>query len=149
MSNRKVYIELANGLRIINDRYMKQELKDSWEAYLADIIKNLLPSGSGFDSGCQLCWNDSTDSTIYINSAYHCRDEFGGYCGWIEFQVIISTPNSLLHEFELDFKIITGVNLWEEFQLNDYIADTFYHAITQTMPDDLHIGTYIVKDGTK
>lgn len=87
---------------------------------IASLIKQYLPSGSGFDSGTKLD-ADSTPERLIFHADFHHMDEHGYYDGWSEHTVIV-TP-SLQWGFDLR---VTGRN---RNQIKDYIAETFQFAL--------------------
>lgn len=72
-----------------------EDLQDSIESFL----KELLPSGSGFDTGYDFNW---TKQSLRISSSYHCMDDHGYYDGWADFTMIISF-NKDIGYFKLQF----------------------------------------------
>lgn len=89
-------------------------------------LQDLLPSGSGFDSGTQI--NDATrPDRLVLDTAFHHLSEHGYYTGWTEHSVIV-TP-SLVSGFDLR---ITGRN---RNNIKDYIAEEFDYALRQDVPE--------------
>ena len=56
---------------------------------MEDLVKNYLPSGSGFDGDISID-EKSTDEKIIIRVEYHHMDINGFYDGWSTFKVIIT-----------------------------------------------------------
>ena len=56
---------------------------------MEDLVKNYLPSGSGFDGDISID-ERSTDEKIIIRVEYHHMDTNGFYDGWSTFKVIIT-----------------------------------------------------------
>lgn len=79
---------------------------------LTDLVKNHLPHGSGFDSGCRFSFNRSTPDRLVIHTSFHHMDENGYYAGWTEHTVIVTA--SLAFGIEIR---ITGRdrNAWKDF----------------------------------
>jgi len=90
---------------------------------LEKIERNLLPSGSGFDSGSVIDMETSKPEKIVINTSFHHMTETGYYSGWTDHSVII-TP-SLQFGFNLR---VTGRNRNE---IKDYIAETFQYVLSK------------------
>ena len=90
---------------------------------LEKIAKEELPSGSGFDSGTTIEINESKADRLVLHTSYHHMDEGGGYDGWTEHDIIV-TP-SLIHTINIR---VTGSDIRND--IKDYIADTFYDALT-------------------
>lgn len=126
---KKLYQEIA-CLIIARDNCLKsnpvnQEWFDKHTDNLEYIERNILPSGSGIDSGCKFNLQKSTRNKIVIDSSFHCMDENGYYDGWIDFTVIIK-PN-LLSEIDLNIIGKFGKNQ----DLKDYLYETFSYELTR------------------
>ena len=82
-----------------------------------ESLSDLLPSGSGIDSGTKIDLNDSNENKIVLCFGFHHMDENGNYNGWTDHKVII-TP-SLVNTFNMKItgKDINGVK--------DYLFDLF------------------------
>lgn len=110
-----------------------------------DFLKNHGPSGSGIDCGTKICWM-KTDFTkkekIVLIVDYHHMDEYGGYCGWTEHNVVI-TPTMIGSPFQVK---ITGKN---KNQIKDYLADTFYHWLGQECDWQTGVVYYNIKEQTE
>lgn len=89
-----------------------------------NILRDYLPSGSGFDAGTQfdVCEHvDNGRDELRFTTSFHHMNETGFYDGWTEHNVIIR-PN-LSHGFTLR---VTGR---DRNGIKEYIADTFHHAL--------------------
>lgn len=86
-----------------------------------ELVKNLMPGGSGFDNGTKLSWTDSKPERLVFIVDVHHMDEHGSYDCWTSHTVIV-TP-SLAFEFNIR---VTGKNYNE---IKDYIAETFETAL--------------------
>lgn len=119
-----VYQRIANALHASATCEASGNIdwRDKWRNRLDAIERDILPSGSGFDSGSQID-RDSTNKRIVIDTAFHHMNENGYYDGWTHHKVII-TP-CLSHGFELR---ITGR---DRNAIKEYIADCFYHVLRQ------------------
>lgn len=98
-------------------------------------LENLLPSGSGIDCGTKIDREKSTGEKIVLNVDFHCMNENGYYDGWIYLKVIV-TP-SLYHGFNLR---VVGRDY--KGMVKDYIADTYYTALTELVEYNLLTGSY-------
>ena len=89
---------------------------------LTRIVRNALPSGSGFDNGTTLVRDeDSTYDKIVFKTAFHHMDKNGMYAGWTEHMVIVKPA------FDgLDIRV-TGR---DRNEIKAYIAETFDSALT-------------------
>ena len=81
----KVYQKMA---RLV-DWNPTGEYLDSKNEQMEDLVKNYLPSGSGFDGDISID-EKSTDEKIIIRVEYHHMDINGFYDGWSTFKVIIT-----------------------------------------------------------
>lgn len=57
-----------------------------------NAIIDLLPHGSGIDSGMKFLWDESNGQKLVFSCDFHHMDENGYYDGWSEHKVII-TPS--------------------------------------------------------
>jgi hypothetical protein len=55
-----------------------------------EIAKNLLPSGSGIDSGTAVDLDRSTGDKLVLTTAFHHMNDGGMYDGWTEHTVIVT-----------------------------------------------------------
>lgn len=126
MSN-KVYQRLASTVDAYHTCVAKGN--EEWEHKHLDriqrIVKNHLPSGSGFDVGTELHIDESTADKLVFETSYHHMDEHGGYIHWSAIKVVV-TP-SLAHGYHLDIEVDPGEEDNETFE--DYVADTFSYSL--------------------
>ena len=94
---------------------LEWELKH--EETIHAIVKNELPSGSGFDAGTKIDLERSKPNKLVFAVDFHHMDENGFYDGWTAHEVII-TP-SLAFGFEIR---VTGR---DRNDIKDYIAEVF------------------------
>lgn len=97
------------------------------DAILA-IVKEYMPSGSGFDCGTAIDVCDLVDANkdqLIFSVYFHHMDESGGYNGWTQHKVIV-TP-SLAHGYSLR---VTGR---DRDGIKEYIADTFNHCLRRAI----------------
>lgn len=90
-----------------------------------NLVRDHLPSGSGFDTGTQFDACDHVDNRrdrLIFTTAFHHMDESGGYVGSSHHSVIV-TP-SLSRGFDLR---VTGRN---RNAIKEYIGDTFHAALS-------------------
>ena len=120
----RVYQAIAQALRAAENcrESGNAEWLDRWEQRLALIERDILPSGSGFDSGCTIN-SDSNSKRLRIHTAFHHMNDGGFYDGWTHHDVIV-TPD-LAHEFDMR---ITGRN---RSGIKEYIADCMAQALQQ------------------
>lgn len=92
-----------------------------------EIVKQCLPSGSGFDDGTKIDWKESTPDRLSLIADFHHMSEHGQYDGWTCHRVIVSA--SLL--FEIDIRV-TGR---DRNEIKEYIAECFHHALRENVPE--------------
>jgi hypothetical protein len=88
---------------------------------IQQLVRDLLPSGSGWDSGTRIDLSESHADKLVFYGTFHHMHESGMYDGWTEHKVIV-TPS-------LSFGIhlrITGSNRNE---IKDYLHETFDCAL--------------------
>ncbi len=90
---------------------------------LVDIERNLLPSGGGFDAGCKILMDESTENRIVIQADFHAMDDHGYYCGWKEYRVVVKP--------HLAYGMALRVDGRNFNMLKEYIADTFYDVLNE------------------
>ncbi len=88
---------------------------------IVELVKELMPSGSGIDCGTKLDLTVSDAEKLVFITSYHHMDEAGGYDGWTEHTVIV-TP-SLQHGFNLR---ITGR---DRNGIKEYLYDVFSECL--------------------
>lgn len=98
---------------------------------IVEIVSEHLPSGSGFDSGTEILFDESTADKITFQTAFHHMDEMGGYDGWTHHRVIV-TPS-----------FITGANIRvtgrDRNGIKEYIGEAFYSALTNPLDASITI----------
>lgn len=57
---------------------------------IESLVREHMPRGSGFDSGTTFDADASKPTRLVFNTSFHHMDEYGGYDGWTEHQVIVS-----------------------------------------------------------
>lgn len=86
------------------------------------LASSLLPSGSGFDNGTSIDWDNSTGEKLVFNTAFHHMNDGGMYDGWTEHAVTVR-PSF----FGLNITV-SGRN---RNDIKDYIAEGFDVALTE------------------
>ena len=100
---------------------------------MEDLVKNYLPSGSGFDGDTSID-EKSTDKKIILHVEYHHMNDNGFYDGWSTFKIII-TP-SLAYDYSLVVKGETVVKKYfYDGVFKNYIIDTFMPYLDKEMGD--------------
>lgn len=122
----KLYVLLAQlvdaRLRCMADGD-KVEWKSKHEDRIRALVKEHMPSGSGFDSGTGLDLDRSNGNKLVFHTSFHHMTDGGMYDGWTEHDVVI-TPH-LAAGFTMR---ITGRNRNE---IKDLISQSFEHSLNQ------------------
>jgi hypothetical protein len=100
------------------------ENEKRWDNTLDELIKDCLPSGSGFDAGTTFNEELSTDAKLVFDTQFHHMDD-GGYTKWTAHRVTVRASFTS----GLDIKV-SGPNYR---YIKDYIAETFAIAL-ETAP---------------
>jgi hypothetical protein len=130
VKTRTVIQALAGSISARSNSYVAGN-KDWFEKHsdrAKQLIKDFLPSGGGFDSGCTVDFEASSPETIVIHTSFHHMNDNGFYDGWTEHKITIR-PSFIS---EIDIKV-SGINRNE---IKDYIAETFEIALTQLVSFD-------------
>ena len=124
MTNKPLYVLLASTLDA--KKRCATNGNSVWFERLDDritaLVKEHMPSGSGFDSGTTLDEDRSTVDRLVFITSVHYMDESGCYDGWTEHTVTVRP--SLVHGFHLT---IGGRN---RNDIKDYIAEVFRQCLT-------------------
>ena len=122
----KLYKKIANaiGWTALTDEFKIKKMDE------LDELSNLLPSGSGIDSGCTIDEEKSTKNKIVIHSSFHHMDENGFYCGWSEFTVT-AIPD-FMNYFNL--KIVGNNAIYPAFSdIKDYLYELFRESLNENI----------------
>ena len=85
------------------------------------LMRELAPSGAGFDSGTTIDWERSRPERILLNTSFHHMDETGFYDGWTDHTVTV-TPS-------LAFGCNIRVSGRNQNDIKDYITEVFSHFL--------------------
>jgi hypothetical protein len=125
--NRKVYAHIANLFHSATTATNPYWAK-AWKHILIEVIQEHLPSGSGFDNGCSLNFEESKTNKLVINCDYHHMDENGYYDGW-SYNKIVITPD-LRWEFNMKLVNMKGGKKLKDYD-REYFIDTLNHHLNQ------------------
>ncbi len=119
------YSQIAQLLQAIEncERANNIEWKARHRETIESIIKNNMPSGSGFDSGTKLDFDASTPNKLVFYADYHHMNESGMYDGWTSHTITVKPDLA----FGFDLKI-SGSNR-NDFKA--YAHDCFHSALTE------------------
>lgn len=91
------------------------------------LVRNLMPSGSGIDSGTKIDLDESHADKLVFTTGFHHMNDTGYYDGWTDHTIIV-VP-SLIHRFTMR---VSGRN---RNDIKDYLYDTFRHALDHELSD--------------
>jgi len=116
--------------------WMKQPLGGNAERWhkrhtgaLADLLKDTLPHGSGFDSGVDLNTEltDVMAEKYVFDCPFHVMNDAGYYTDWTEYRVAV-TP-SFIGVMNIEIELTDGP-VDDAADLADYISDAMYDALS-------------------
>ena len=123
----KLYQAMASKLQAIENclKSNNTEWLEKHQESLEELVKYNLPSGSGIDSGNTLDFENSDPNRLIIESSYHAMDEYGGYCGWFDYRVVVtpSLASNINLEIDGSFDGEGGESLHE------YLHSRYYDAL--------------------
>lgn len=120
----KLYKQIASTLNAFHN--CQKTGNTEWEEKHKEKLESYndnLPHGSGFDSGCKIDIDNSTDNKIIIYTSYHFMNESGMYDGWKDYKITITA--SLCNDFDLT---ITGSNRQD---IKYYMYETFDYLLRE------------------
>ena len=98
---------------------------------MEDLVKNYLPSGSGFDGDISID-EKSTDEKIIIHVEYHHMDINGFYDGWSTFKVIITA--SMAYNYCMQVKGESVVRKYfYHVGFDDFVISVFRDCLDKEM----------------
>ena len=103
--------------------------KENRSEFASKLIE-VLPHGSGID--CDWEYEvPKTSNTVRLSNAFHCMDEFGGYCGYADFTLIVNprTDKTGLYEFKLQFNGSDSQYLNRKYALREYLEEILGSAL--------------------
>lgn len=124
MSAQKLYVTLAQ-LFVARANCAKsgnREWEIKHEERIKALVKEHLPSGSGFDNGTALDLDVSTGDKLVFHTNFHHMNNNGVYDGWTDHSVIVKP--SLAFGFTLR---VTGPN---RENIKDHIYEVFHDSLS-------------------
>jgi hypothetical protein len=95
------------------------------------LVHEHMPSGSGFDCGTELAFDESHGEKLVFTTSFHHMNDTGYYDGWTEHTIVV-TPS------------FSGFNLRisgrDRNDIKDYIHDVFSQALKTELPVVLRDG---------
>jgi hypothetical protein len=111
--------EIAQCLQTLETIPPTHQAVDAWERKLAKL-RDLLPSGSGFDAGTEIV--SGNNKKVTLSTSYHHMNENGYYDGWTGHEIIL-TPSFNGYDMRITGKDRNGIK--------DYIGDVFTHCLDE------------------
>ena len=121
----KLYQKIASSINALNNCIKTNNTV--WIDKHTDNLKdyeNLLPSGSGFDSGTNIDIDNSDNKKIVLYTSFHHLNDNGYYVKWTDHKIIIKPS---FNDFDIK---ITGINYND---IKDYIGDVFYYCLMEVV----------------
>ncbi len=129
---RYLYSELSRLIQARSGLLKKTDTRewiDKHEDMIETLVKDHMPSGSGFDAGTKLDLERSHADKLVFTTGFHHMNDGGFYDGWTEHEVHV-TP-SLASNYHMR---ITGR---DRRDIKDYIYQSFDHAIQTDVEFDV------------
>lgn len=117
----KLYAELARTIGAFKRCDDANEWKERWKEYISELVEEYFPSGSGFDNGCTLDLDASSEEKLIISAPYHAMDSNGYYSGWVNYRIAVRAS--------LAFGAIVRVSGPSHDGLKEYVADVFHNVL--------------------
>lgn len=124
-----LYQQLAKNVQwyhsTINSPYHKK-WNEVAETNINELI-DMLPSGSGIDSGVSIDLENSTENKIVLYCEYHHMNDAGYYDGWTSHTIRL-IPD-MINGFSMS---ISGKN---RNSIKDYLYELFDYALRECIPE--------------
>ena len=98
---------------------------------MEDLVKNYLPSGSGFDGDISID-EKSTDEKIIIHVEYHHMDINGFYDGWSTFKVIITASMAYNYLVQVKGESVVSKYFYHA-GFDDFVISVFRDCLDKEM----------------
>ena len=95
------------------------------------IVRDCMPSGSGFDSGCEIDLDNSTPDRIVVTTSFHHMNDGGMYDGWSQERV--TCVPSLGHGIRVRV-MVTERNRHTDDGWREYAHEVFQSALDAECP---------------
>lgn len=126
-----LYRAIAQTLqaRLNCERAGNAEWRDRHQSALDQLVRDFMPSGSGFDCGTQLDPKSTPDRLQFI-APFHHMDDVGSYDGWTDHVFTVRASLSL--------GIVLTISGRDRDGFKDYAHEAFYFALLRevTQGDD-------------
>lgn len=140
---RYLYSELSSAVQARQNCIASKN--DEWltrhSERIESLVKNYMPSGSGFDHGTTLDLESSHADKLVFRTSFHHMDKYGSYSGWTEHTVTVSP--SLSSRFHL------RVSGRDKNDIKDMVAEVFHTALSADIQPDMEFAVIAEKTGCK
>lgn len=124
LADMKLFRILGSRARNLSSAWPHQNeaVRARFEEEMEILLKEFMPSGSGFDMGTEIDIDRSNGRKMVFKTGFHHMDSNGSYDGWTYHNVIVTA------EFDgLDIQV-TGR---DRNNIKEYVGETFYSALHQ------------------
>ena len=108
------------------------EWLDRWNERIEQLVQ-MLPHGSGIDSGTKIDLDKSHADKLVLYTAFHHMNNGGFYDGWTEHTVTV-TPGFRSLNLRISGR--------DRNQIKDYLYETYNYALTRAVVWDETAGRY-------
>ena len=120
-TSKPLYVFLSESLAALRNCEAKGfAYAETWRDRLEQAARDLLPSGSGFDSGCAIDIDGSRADRVTIETAFHHMNPHGFYDGWTQHKIHL-TPAFGGFDMRVTGRDRNGIK--------EYIAETVAEAL--------------------
>lgn len=116
-----LYQQIARALHTMGSLSTTKEQKANQKEALLRLVKEHMPSGSGFDAGTQIDLDESTPDRLVFTTSFHHMNEHGFYDGWTE-HIVTVYPS-------LAFGATLTIGGYDKNQIKEYIEEVFADAL--------------------
>jgi len=102
--------------------------EDNREKLLRYIEKNLLPSGSGINTGTKITRDQFKQGAFQLYLEFHHMNESGYYDGW--------TNHTIMVKPDLQFDFTMHIGGRDRNQIKDYLGDVYDNCLREEVDDE-------------
>lgn len=118
----KIYQQIASSFQAYQNCivFNNVEWQEKHHQQILDLVEQHFPRGSGFDSGTEFDFEQSTNNKLVFHTSFHHMDDNGFYTKWTDHKIIV-TPDFM----GVNLKV-TGKNYnW----IKEYIEGVFHYSL--------------------
>ena len=105
------------------ERTGNTEWRDKHMEKISQLVRELLPHGSGLDAGVTLDVERSTGACLVLETSFHHMDENGFYDGWTDHTVRVRASLAL--------GLTLTISGRDRNDVKEYIHEAFHYALSQ------------------